>query len=36
MAFLEPRIPEDWVPVTDKKLSELVQLTDESATFNAD
>ena len=36
MAFLEPRIPEDWVPVTDKKLSDLVQMTGEVASFNED
>ena len=34
--FLEPRIPEDWVPVTDKKLHDLIQMTGECASFNED
>ena len=34
--MLEPRIPEDWVPVTDKKLHDLVQMSGEVATFNED
>jgi hypothetical protein len=36
MAFLEPRIPEDWVPVTDKKLSDLIQMSGEVASFDED
>ena len=34
--FLEPRIPEDWVAVEDKKLSDLIQMTGECASFNED
>ena len=34
--FLEPRIPEDWVPVTDKKLHDLIQMTGECASFDED
>ena len=34
--FLEPRIPEDWVPVTDKKLHDLIKMTGECASFNED
>ncbi|MEE1210534.1 MAG: CocE/NonD family hydrolase, partial [Parafannyhessea umbonata] len=34
--FLEPKIPAEWVPVKDKKLHDLIQMSGECASFDED